>query len=757
MNDIAMDIKTDKFGIKSRIPGRLRLRVPAIRFSQARAGALQAKLSDEKIVLSAEARPKSGSLILLFDPHEVEAGTVLHLVSKALSGPLQTDLVKNLPVPLNSVSSSGHAACGLDCKVCHPIPRTLKRRSLTGRLVEVAAITAFVGYTLIRRLLFKSPLPQGPLSIVAGVAMVAAIPLFRHALEDLRQGKAMSLFPFLAGTCVLAIVVGEAMTALEVIWILRVGMLLEDYVAEQSRRAISEILQVATKDTYILVDGVEVQVPVDQVQKGDLLALHTGEKIPVDGIVERGEALVDEAHITGRAEPELRTTGDRVFAGTIVQKGVIVVAAEKVGDDTYLCRILHMVEDAIENRAPAEKQADILAGRLFRLGAFATAATLILTADPLRAFTVMLVMACPCATVLAASTAVSAALANAARNHILIKGGLHMEMIGKADCFCFDKTGTITAEIPEVIEVVPRAPKQTEIHVLATAAIAEIHNEHPMARAVVDAAKRHHIEPAPHAECEFVLGRGVTARTNGDVILVGNERFMKEHHIPVTYFKARSDERIHQGNTVLYVSRNGKLQGMIVVANGVRPNAKPVLDWLRKDGVSSLYLGTGDTRPVAEAIARSLGFDDFRAELLPEDKAYYVERFEDDGKRVVMVGDGVNDALALSKATVGVAMGAGGAEVAIEAADVALVDSELERLVTLRQLSHKTLRTIEQNYYLATSTNVLGIILGAAGWLTPVMAGMLHIVHTLGILFNSSRLLNWKAPGLPEDTERENR
>ncbi|QCQ22592.1 heavy metal translocating P-type ATPase [Desulfoglaeba alkanexedens] len=744
----AMNTGSEKFRVKSRIPGRLRLRVPAIRFSKERADALQAWLSSHPSVVSAEARPRSASVILFFDPHHMEASVILDIVSSALSGVLHG--------PLDRVSLSGHTACGLDCKVCHPIPRTLKRQSLKGRLVEVVAITAFVGYTLIRRLLFKSPLAQGPFSIVAGVALIAAIPLFRHALEDLRQGKAMSLFPFLAGTCVLAIAMGEAMTALEVIWILRVGMLLEDYVAEQSRRAISEILQVATKDTYILVDGVEVQVPVDQVQKGDLLIVHTGEKIPVDGIVERGEALVDEAHITGRAEPELRSTGDRVFAGTIVQKGVIVVSAEKVGDDTYLCRILHMVEDAIENRAPAEKQADVLAGRLFRLGAFATVTTLLLTADPLRAFTVMLVMACPCATVLAASTAVSAALANAARNRILIKGGLHLETVGKADCFCFDKTGTITAEVPEVIEVIPRAPGQTEVQVLATAAIAEIHNEHPMAKAVLYAAKRRDIEPAPHAECEFVLGRGVTARTNGDVILVGNDRFMKEHQIPLTCFNARSDERIGQGNTVLYVAKNGKLQGMIVVANGVKPNAKAVLDWLRKDGVSSLYLVTGDTQPVAEAIAQSMSFDDYRANLLPEDKASYVERLEQGGKRVVMIGDGVNDALALSKATVGVAMGAGGAEVAIEAADIALVDSELEHLVTLRQLSHKTLRTIEQNYYLATSTNVLGVVLGAAGWLTPVMAGMLHIVHTLGILLNSSRLLNWKAPGLPQNREKEN-
>ena len=386
--------------------------------------------------------------------------------------------------------------------------------------------------------------------------------------------------------------------------------------------------------------------------------------------------------------------------------------------------------------------------RLFRLGAFATVGTLLLTADPVRAFTVMLVMPCPCATVLAASTAVTAALANAARNHILIKGGLHLEMVGKADCFFFDKTGTITAEIPEVLEVIPRAPKQTESRILKTAAIAEIHNEHPMARAVVDAAISHGIEPESHAVCEFILGRGVMAKTGGDEILVGNDHFMEEGNIGVNYFRKKAEARILQGHTVLYVAKNGKLQGIIVVANAVRPNAKAVLDWLRKDGVSTLFLGTGDTGPVAESIGKSLGFDGYRGDLLPEGKADYVEKFEKEGKRLVMVGDGVNDALALSKATVGVAMGAGGAEVAIEAADIALVDSELERLVTMRQLSRRTLRTIDQNYYLATGTNVLGVILGAGGLLSPVMAGMLHIVHTLGILMNSSRLLNWEAPGL---------
>ncbi|OEU49456.1 MAG: hypothetical protein BA861_04860 [Desulfobacterales bacterium S3730MH5] len=723
------------------IPGRLRVKVRALRFSEDRAFALAHWLTQQSEIDQAVARPATGCLVLLYDPDKASPRC---LVALLLDG-----LERGQSVLVPSVEQTAQA-CGMECPVCRPIRINRPQRSLVGRVIEVAVLTGFVAYTLIRRVVFKSPVAEGVFSLVAVVASVAAVRLFRHALEDMRQGKSLSLFPFLASTFILAIVVGEALTALEVIWILRVGMLLEDYVAEQSRRAISEILQVAAKDTYVFVDGVEIQTPVDQVRIGDTVAIHTGEKIPVDGVVLDGEALVDEAHITGRAEPEVRRANDWVFAGTIVQQGVIFIRAEKIGDETYLCRILHLVEDSLANRAPAEKHADVLAARLFRLGVVATLGTLLLTADPTRAFTVMLVMACPCATVLAASTAVTAALANAARNHVLIKGGLYLEMVGKADCFCFDKTGTLTTDAPEVVEVVPRTSKQAPETILSLAATAELHNEHPLARAVVEAAQNHGIMPEPHTTCEFILGRGVRCAMNGDTILVGNAEFMEKEGVNVNYFKGRAGKSARTGQTILYVTKNNKLQGMIAVANTLRPDARAVVDWLRQDGISAMSLVTGDTEPVAKAMAEEFGFHEYRAGLLPEEKAAYVEELQTNGLRGVMIGDGVNDALALSRAGVGIAMGAGGAEVAIEAADIALVDSDLERLVRLRQLSHQTLKTIEQNYYLAVSTNVFGTILGAAGWLTPIMAGLLHIVHTLGILVNSSCLVRWEAPGLEE-------
>jgi cation-transporting P-type ATPase C len=733
--------------IRHSIPGRMRIKVSLIRFLEGRANHLQVWLSERKEFVSVEARSSTGSVILEYSPDKIGYREVLQILIEGLR------LARSVP---ETGLPSQPATCSTGCPVCRPAEPAMER-TFTSRIAEVVALTCFMLYALVREILFKTPLAQGPISLVALVATVAAIPLLRHAWSDMRQGRFTSLFPFLATTCVLAIFTGEALTAMEVIWILRLGLLLEDYVADKSRKAIRAILELAEKNTFIWINGIEVEIPVDEIQAGDIVVAHTGEKIAVDGTIVKGEAVVDEAHITGRSEPELRKQGHPVFAGTIVQRGVIFIRTEKVGDDTYLSRILHLVEDSLANRAPVEKHADILAARLMVLGAGATLATLLLTGSLLRSFTVMLVMACPCATVLASSTAITAAIANAARNHVLVKGGLYLETIGKADCFCFDKTGTLTTDTPEVIEVIPLPPKRTERHVLELAAAAETHNEHPMAKAIVEAANIRGIVPEHHAVCEFVLGRGVRAELHGDTILVGNQQFMEEESVNTSYFRNRAAAAADQGNTVLYVSKNRRIYGMITVANSVRPRVGEVLRWLRSDGVDTLHMVTGDTETMAKAMSESLGFDDYRAGLLPEDKGQYVAKLQTNGKRLVMVGDGVNDSLALSNAHVGIAMGAGGADVAIESADIALVDSDLERLVRLRQLSHQTITIVEQNYWLAISTNVVGAFLGAAGLLSPVMGGLLHIAHTLGILLNSNRLETWEAPGLPDNSSESGR
>ena len=642
--------------------------------------------------------------------------------------------------PAGGLQNDAAPVCRHGCSTCS----VGKERSFLSGIAGLLLLTGYVVYVFVRKTILKLPVSESTFSLTSLVAGIGAWPLLKQAWNDLRQGRHMGLFPFLAATFVLAIVMGEALTALEVIWILRLGMLLEEYVSERSRRAIRDILKLTERNAYLFVDGIEVEVPPASLKEGEVVVCHTSEKIPVDGIIVDGEALVDESAITGRAEHEERKKGQKVFAGTLVSQGVIYIKAERVGDDTYLARIVRMVEGALASRAPVEKMADVLAGRLTLVGAAAVAGTLLFTFSPYRAFTVLLVIACPCATVLAASTAVSAALARAAENSILIKGGLYLEEIGRTECFCFDKTGTLTSETPAVARVITRTSRQRPESVIALAAAAEAHNQHPVAKAILADAKHMNIDVRPHAVCEFIVGRGVKATINGSEIMVGNQTMMDEQGADTSWFRKKVRTEIEKGNTAVFVARNRKIQGVIVISNMIRPEARTIIDRLKEDSVREFHLISGDAGPVVKGLAQELGFDFWKGDLLPEEKAEYVNALEKRGIKTAMVGDGINDAIALANASIGIAMGAGGAEAAIEASDIALARSDLDGLLYVRQLSHKTISVIEQNHMLAVSTNVGGVILGAAGLLTPVMAGALHIVHTLGILINSGRLLRWQ-------------
>jgi cation-transporting P-type ATPase C len=564
-------------------------------------------------------------------------------------------------------------------------------------------------------------------------------------MERFRQEQRVSLESFLGGTAVAAVAVGEAGTALEVLWIHSGAGLLTSWITERSRQAVSEIMRIGDSQAFTLVDGVEIAAAVDSLTVGELVAVHADERISVDGQVEGGSALVDESPINGRAEFALRQAGDSVFAGTIVREGWLHIRAERVWKATYLARIFQMVEESLENKAPIEGVADQLARTLVNLGFVATAGTLLLTGSLWNAFTVMLVMACPCATALAASTAVSAAINRAARRHILIKGGRYLEEIGKAEVVCFDKTGTLTTGSASLQALVSMGDS-TDATLLEGAAAAEGHSRHPLALALVAHARAHGLTLVPPDLSEAFLGMGVRAVWNGDEseIVVGNHKLMDRFYVPMGAAHGAFDSLLAD-QTVVYVAKNGKLLGWLVFSQQLRTDAHTVVAQLRETGVTQTVLVTGDEKPVAQALATNLGLDLCHASVLPEEKARLVAEFGGNGRVVVMVGDGVNDALALAKADVGVAMGAGGSAVAIEAADIALVRDDLRDLVFVRSLSQQTLRVVHQNFWIATGSNVIGVLLGATGRLSPLAAGLLHIVHTLGVLANSSRLLRYES------------
>ena len=720
-----MEPASPSFQLCHSIPGRLRVKVPDIRLAEKKAYALEHWLSRQAEIQTVTASSVTGSVILYFDPSTTSVPALYALLDEGIA---------NLPQLLEVVPWP-----------CPKPPAEMEPRSefsLKLGLARILGLTGFLGFNLISSFLGGAPLAP---AVITGAAIIGALPLMRRALIDLWHLKFIGLNPLLATAAVLAIASGEALTALEVIWILEIGEILEEYLADRSRRAIKEILQVASKNTYILVEGVEVETPVTRVQQGDIVAVHVLGKVPVDGVIVHGEALVDQAYFTGRAEPELKQPGDLVFAGTIVQQGKIQVRAEKVGEATYLAQIVCLVEKSLENRPQAQKQVELLAGRMARWGTLAIIGTLLLTWDLARVFAVMLVMSCPCATILAASTAVTAALANAADRLILIKGGLYLERFGETDVFCFDKTGTLTTGTPKVAAIITDHAAVTPEQVLTLAAAAEMRNPHPLAQALVEQARTSGVlHPAGDQVAEVFLGRGVKIRLDSGMVTVGNRHFMRDEGIDPQQFQSKAAELEDSGHSVIYVSQNGNLLGLIALTYEVQEDLPTLTTNLRRAGVKEFHLISGDNEQVVASLADSLRFDGQRGDLLPEEKADYVEGLLAQGHTVAVIGDGVNDALALSKASVGVAMGAGGSEAAIAAADIALADDDLGKLIFVRRLSQHTVRVIHQNYWLAVGTDLVGSVLALAGRLTPFLGGLLHISHAAAITANSGRLLTWQ-------------
>lgn len=708
--------------IRHDIRGRMRLKIRSLKNKEA-ASNVTASLQRLDGLLWVRANPACASLVLGYNPEDIQRRALLERVSAAVGA----------PPPVQST-----APCGAKTKEKRPVRRAFRR---------FAAITAVLGAAVFRSSVLGLAVGQTLASPLGVAGLIFSAPLVRSGIRKLKSGR-LSLDGFLAAGAVAAITAGEALTAFEILWINSGSELLTAWIAERSRRSIAEILEITSHHTFVLQDGVEVERAVSEVRPQEIVVLHTGEKISVDGVIVEGEAEINEAPLTGREELVNRGVGETVYAGTFVYKGVIQVRAEKVGDATYLARVMRKVQDALENRAPIEGVADQLAQSLVRIGFATTAATFLLTGSAWRAFTVLLVMACPCATVLAASTAVSAAISAAARRRILIKGGRYLEEIGKCDTVCFDKTGTLTTARPMAALILPEDGVD-ERELLQLACSAEIHNHHPLAQALKEAAARRGLEPIPHAVCVYFMGMGMRAVIQEREILVGNDKLAETFGVD---FGARTPEiqRLrNQGYTVLQVYRDAEPIGLLAFASQLRPEAANVIERLKSMGVKRFMLVTGDEYGSAKPLADKLGITEVQASIMPEDKARFVELEMKQGRKVLMVGDGVNDALALSRADVGAAMGTSGSEVAIEAADIALVNDDLEALADVYDLSRRTLRVVRQNFWIATGSNIAGAALGALGLLSPAAAGLVHIGHTLGVLANSSRLLSFSTTNSP--------
>jgi Cu+-exporting ATPase len=596
------------------------------------------------------------------------------------------------------------------------------------------------------------------------LALVAAVlggaRIVYGALESLLDGR-IGADLALAQACLAALVIGQPFVAAEVVFIALVGEVLEALTFERAQRAMHRLLDQTPRTARVRRDGVEQEVPADQVVVGDLVVIRPGERVAVDGPVVNGRSAVDQAALTGESLPVDKGVGDAVYTGTINQFGVLEVRAERVGHETTFGQVLRMVAEAQRRKAPLQRTADRLAG--YFLPVVEVVAGLTLAAGYalgwpdvwLRAVAV-LVVACPCALVLATPAAVLASMAWLARHGVLIKGGAALERLAACDTFAFDKTGTLTLGQPELASVVP-LDGWDETDLLRVAATAESHSRHPLAAVVVREAARRGIEPlAPFVETTALPGAGVRVRwaadgpePTGRTVLVGNRRLLDEHGVVIEgAAEAALAELDTRGETPLLVAVDGRVAGLIGARDVVRREAHDVVHDLKHLGISEIAILTGDRANAAKVVAKKTHIKAVEAELLPADKAQWIEQRQAAGRRVAMVGDGINDAPALAQAHAGIAIGGIGADLAAEAGDFILLGEPLQVLPGLVGLSRATVRVIRQNILgFAFGLNALAMGSAALGVLGPVAAAILHQVGSLLVLLNAMRLLvygDWK-------------
>ncbi len=615
-----------------------------------------------------------------------------------------------------------------------PAPTTLWALLTRDRWAEVGRIL-LVG--LITLLYWQEVLPLGVL--LAGVA-VGLYPLVKTGVRDLVRERKIGTEIFVTVATVIALVGGEYVAAAVLMNIILVAEFIAELNTDRARASIKQLIGSVPQAALVRGAGGDRSVPVGELKAGDVVLVRGGEKIPVDGTVVGGQATVNEAAISGESMPLEKGPDAPVLAGTVVESGALDVRTDRVGGDTMFARIVALVETAEAQQAPVQKLADKVAAWLIPVVFVFLLGTYLVTHD-LRLIVTLLIFTSPAELGLATPLVMIAAVARAARSGILVKGGLYLELLARADVVVFDKTGTLTVGRPEVAAIHVLDAAVTEDAVLALAAAADRRSGHPLAQAVVDRARQRGLDVSEPGAFEVIPGRGVRATVQGKTVLVGNAALLRDNGVP-------APPPGDAAGTAVYVALDGRAVGVLDVADRVRPGAKEAVAALKAAGAKRVVMLTGDNERVAGRVAAELGIDEVRAELLPEDKVAAIAGLQREGHRVVMVGDGVNDAPALARADVGVAMGARGTQAAIEAADVALMTDDLSKIVLARALARRAYRTIQENIFVGVGVvHGLGITAALLGWIGPIQAAVLHLGPDILVFVNSVKLLRVRIQG----------
>ena len=717
-----------------RLRGRIRIKSKAFKYvGNSLKSEIERQLLQVRYIKSVEISLITGTILIYFEDVSLSDQNLINLIQNTLNSHI-FEICKNEKIEKSSK---------------YVIERKLQEESPKEIMKKIIATAGLLGYNLF----FK---PKSAIAIT-GIrkflnyntlsTLALAMPVLKNGVNSLIKNKRPNADTLSSSAIISSILLGKESAALTIMFLEEVSELLTVYTMEKTRGAIKDMLSVGENYVWkeISEDNVK-RVPIEEIQKDDIIVVQTGEKISVDGKIIKGEALIDQSSITGEYMPIKKSEGDDVYAGTIIKNGNISIIAEKVGDDRTVSRIIKLVEDANSNKADIQNYADTFSAQLIPLNFILAGIVYASTRSITKAMS-MLVIDYSCGIRLSTAVAFSAAINTAAKNGILVKGSNFIEELSKAETVIFDKTGTITEGKPKVQSIEIFDNSITENEMIGLAGAAEEQSSHPLATAIMSEIKDRGIEIPKHNKIKTVISRGVETKIGKGkeaiTVRVGSKKYMLENKVDLTLATNAERGIISRGEIGLYVAQDEKIIGLIGVSDPPRENIKKAINRLRNYGVDDIVLLTGDLRQQAETIASRMSMDRYESELLPEDKAKNILKFQSKGSNVIMIGDGVNDAPALSYANVGVALGSTRTDVAMEAADITITQDNPLLVPGVIGLSKNTVKTIKENFAMVIGLNTFALVLGATGILAPIYASVLHNSTTILVVMNSLKLLKY--------------
>ncbi len=709
------------------LPGRVRIYCRALKYLENESAEIRERLGNISEIQSAQITPLTGSLLVFYDEDQLG----------------EEGIRENCETIIGTYSRIAFKAEREHHNQATVNERRLQEAPLPEMATRVAVTTVTLALAFLRR---NTSRPAGTfLGKLFSMPMITTLslgwPIFKSGLASLKSTMRPNADTLSSAAILASLATGSSSSALTIIWLADIAELLTAYSMDRTRKAISEMLSIGEEYVWRLNDdGSETKVALEELRVGDRIVAQTGEKISVDGHIESGEATVDQSSITGEYMPVRKQVQEEAFAGTVVKAGRLVIRAERVGDETTVARIIHMVEEATYRKATIQAYADKFSAQFIPVNFLLALVVWLVTKKPSRALN-MLIIDYSCGVRLSTATALTSAIGLAARRGILIKGSNFIEMLDSADTLILDKTGTLTAGKPKVISVIPVDKRISERTIVESAAAAEETSSHPMALAILDKVKSMGWKIPVHAATHVHLAKGIETKIGKETVLVGSRRFLEERQVDTYASKENVSRLVRRGENIIYVARSGRLIGILGIEDELRENMKKALNRLRYTGMDDIILLTGDVEQHAEIIAGRMSMDRYHAELLPEDKAEVVLQLQSKGVHVVMVGDGINDAPALAYADVGIAMGGSRTDIAMEASDITITGDDPLMIPAIIRLARQTMRTVRQNFAIAVGVNTIGLLLGAMGVLPAFWGAVLHNSTTIAVVVNSARIL----------------